>query len=406
VWLVCVGVTPALAHPWDSGVVKPTTYGGAMRKIRDEIAGLETSRRAGDLADVGQRAQRLAFFAEPLPQFALTLPAALRDSAVGVVLRATLELRASAGTLAAAAERGDSVQVASEAAHVDAICAVLETHAPQQYVCSMHCEPGKTYDHPGRCPVCGMSLQRITSDRYRVKITPEVEPIRAGAPVTLDFQIDDPAGFPAASLQVVHEKLLHLILVSEDLSWFSHEHPEPSGNGAFRLRTRFPVGGAYVLFNDFTPDSSGMQVVPVELTVAGGARRARELKVDDGKPKRIDGCDVTLSHTPLLPSVACALTFTLSQHGQPVSDLEPFLGVQGHLILINRERTVFVHSHPLENQPSAVAGAVQFNVVFERPGVYKAWGQFQRQGRVLTVPFVVEVAAAAPASVGVGTASR
>jgi hypothetical protein len=403
---VCIGVTPAAAHPWDTGVVKPTTYGGAVRKIRDEIAGLEASRRAGDLADVGQRARRLAFFAEPLPQFAFTLSAALRDSTVGQVLKATLELCASAGTLAAAAERGDSVQVAAEAAHVDAACAVLEAHAPQQYVCSMHCEPGKTYDHPGLCPVCGMPLQRITSDRYQVKITPDVEPIRAGAPVTLDFQIEDPAGFAAASLQIVHEKLLHLILVSQDLSWFSHEHPEPSGNGAFRLRTRFPAGGAYVLFNDFTPDSSGMQVVPVALSVTGGARHARELKVDDAKPKRIDGCDVTLSHTPLLPSVACALTFTLTRHGQPVTDLEPFLGVQGHLIVIHRDRTVFIHSHPLENQPSAGAGSVQFNVVFERPGAYKAWGQFQRQGKVLTVPFVIEVAATPPATPGAGTASR
>ena len=65
---MCIGVTPAAAHPWDTGVVKPTTYGGAVRKIRDEIAGLEASRRAGDLADVGQRARRLAFFAEPLPR--------------------------------------------------------------------------------------------------------------------------------------------------------------------------------------------------------------------------------------------------------------------------------------------------------------------------------------------------
>jgi hypothetical protein len=377
-----------------------------VRRIRDEIGGLDASRRAGDLADVGQRAQRIAFFAEPLPQFALTLPVALRDSTVGAVLRAGLELRASAGTLAAAAERGDRIEVDAESAHLDLMCALLEAHAPQQYVCSMHCEPGKIYDRPGRCPVCGMALQRITSDRYRVVITPETEPIRAGVPVTLDFQIQDPAGFDAASLMVVHEKLLHLILVSQDLSWFSHEHPEPLGNGAFRHRTTFPAGGAYVLFNDFTPDSSGMQVVPVELTVSGGTRAARALQVDDGKRKRVDGCDVTISHTPLLPSIACALTFTLTRHGRPVTDLEPFLGVQGHLILINRERSVFVHSHPLENQPSAVPGSVQFNVVFERPGVYKAWGQFQREGKVLTVPFVVAVSASPAAAAGVGAAAR
>ena len=404
---MCAGVAPAAAHPFDSGVVKPTTYVGAIHKIRDEIGGLEASRRAGDFADVAQRAQRIAFYAEPLPQLVLTLPVALRDSTVGPVLGAGMDLRARAGALAVAAERVDTAQVAAHAARLDALCAVLEAHAPQRYVCSMHCEPGKIYDRPGSCPVCGMALQRITSDRYRVEITAESAPIRAGLPVMLDFQIKDPAGFDAGTLQVVHEKLLHLILVSHDLSWFSHEHPQPIGHGAFRLRTTFPAGGTYVLFNDFTPDSSGMQVVPVEMTVAGATPRAHEAKIDDGKTKRIDGCDVTLSHTPLLPSIACAMTFTLTRHGQPVADLEPFLGVPGHLIVINRERTVFIHSHPLENQPSSGAGIVQFNVVFDRPGVYKAWGQFQRQGKVLTVPFVFEVAAApAAAGFGAGNASR
>ena len=162
-----------------------------------------------------------------------------------------------------------------------------------------------------------------------------------------------------------------------------------------------------MLFNDFTPDSSGMQVVPV------GAERDRWrapcARAEGGRREAQADRAVATSRsrsTPLLPSVACALTFTLTRHGQPVTDLEPFLGVQGHLIVIHRDRTVFIHSHPLENQPSAGAGSVQFNVVFERPGAYKAWGQFQRQGKVLTVPFVIEVAATPPATPGAGTASR
>src|SRR5689334_3702023 len=27
-----------------------------------------------------------------------------------------------------------------------------------KYSCPMHCEGGKTYDSPGKCPVCGMNL--------------------------------------------------------------------------------------------------------------------------------------------------------------------------------------------------------------------------------------------------------
>jgi hypothetical protein len=404
-WMA-LAAPPLAAHPWDSGVIPPTTYSTAVRRVREELTGIEASRRAGDLGDVGQRAQRIVLLADQLPSFALTLPGALRDSVVGEVLRASVELRAAAGALGIAAGGGDSSEVAARFARAAASCALLEEHAPRQYVCPMHCELGKTYDRPGSCPVCGMTLQRITSDRYRVDVAPESAP-RAGVPVTLDLRIKDPAGFDATRLQVVHEKRLHLILVSQDLSWFSHEHPESTGIGGFRLRTTFPAGGSYVLFHDFTPDSVGMQVVPVELTVEGAARPPKPLAVDDDKPKRIDGYEISLSHTPLQPTIACALTFTITRGGKPVTDLEPFLGVMGHLILIHRDRTVFVHSHPLEDPPAG-SSSIRFNVVFERPGLYKAWGQFQRQGKVLTVPFVVEVTAAPPVRPveGASSASR
>jgi hypothetical protein len=40
---------------------------------------------------------------------------------------------------------------------------------------------------------------------------------------------------------------------------------------------------------------------------------------------------------------------------------------------------------------------VEFRTWFPRTGLYKAWAQFQRGGRVLTVPFVVEVTSRASA---------
>jgi hypothetical protein len=385
---------PVASHPWDSGVIKPTTFAATVLRMQVEMSGIEPARAAGDLADVAQRAQRMALLADQVPGFALTLPGALRDSAVGAVMRVSLDLRATASALGVAADRGDSAGVALHAPRLLALCAALEAHAPRQYVCPMHCEPGQIYDRPGSCPKCGMSLKQITSDRYSVEVTPASGPLRAGTPTTLDFQIKDPAGFDAAHLQVVHEKLLHLMMVSQDLSWFSHEHPIPQGNGSFRLRTSFPVGGTYVLFHDFTPDSVGMQVVPVELNVEGRARKTKTLVVDDDKPKRIDGYEISLSHTPLAPTIACAMTYTLTRHGEPVTDLEPFLGAMGHLVMISRDRTAYVHSHPLDSQMSG-GPSVQFITTFEKAGLYKAWAQFQRHGQVLTVPFVVEVGSGA-----------
>ena len=30
-----------------------------------------------------------------------------------------------------------------------------------EYQCPMHCEGDKTYDKPGKCPVCGMNLKEV-----------------------------------------------------------------------------------------------------------------------------------------------------------------------------------------------------------------------------------------------------
>ncbi len=383
-------VATAAAHPTDLAAPPPTTYAAAVRRIRDEVRGVEEARRISYFVDAARHAGQVDTLAWRVPALAMAQASAYQDSALGRVMRTGVLIRDAASAARRAAEHQDAAALARTMESFASLLATLDAYVPKQYVCPMHCELGRIYDRPGSCPVCGMYLQLITSDRYSVDVTPSITPIRPRAPVTLDFQIKDPAGFPATRLQVVHEKLLHLIVVSRDLSRFDHVHPIPGPDGRFSLRYTFPDGGRYVLFHDFTPDSVGMQVVPVEVTVEGAERPAAALTIDDDRPKRVDGIDVELTHTPLLPGRDCSMTFTLRRSGKPVTDLEPYLGVMGHLILISDDRGAFLHSHPLEAQAGS-GPSVAFNLRFERTGIYKAWGQFQRHGRVITVPFVVQV---------------
>jgi hypothetical protein len=388
--LVLALAGPASPHPSDWSGGPPTTYSALVRDLRLEVRSIDEALRAGNLTDARQHAAEVDRLARDVPTFALTLPGALRDSVVGPILRAGHELGTAASALREAADRGDSTWLAGHAQLLAEPLADLIAYVPRQYVCPMHCEIGITYDRPLRCPVCGMHLQLVTSDRHTVEVVSDSRPIRSREETTLHFQIKDPAGFEVRHLQVVHEKLLHLMIVSHDLSRFEHVHPVPDVDGRFTLHHRFPTGGRYVLFHDFTPDSVGMQVVPVELTVDGAVPPVVPLRVDDDRAKRVDGIDVALAHTPLAPDIECRLTFTLTRGGRPLTDLEPFLGAMGHLVMISEDRSMYVHSHPLET--TATGGRVEFKARFERTGRYKAWGQFQRRGRVLTVPFVIDVA--------------
>ena len=72
------------------------------------------------------------------------------------------------------------------------------------------------------------------------------------------------------------------------------------------------------------------------------------------------------------------------------ANLEPYLGAMGHLILIHQDAVTFVHSHPDDRAGSP--GTLVFQARFPKPGVYRAWLQFQRAGRVFTSELRFEAA--------------
>lgn len=37
-------------------------------------------------------------------------------------------------------------------------------HAHAKYQCPMDCENGKTYNEPGKCPVCEMDMEEVTQE--------------------------------------------------------------------------------------------------------------------------------------------------------------------------------------------------------------------------------------------------
>ena len=53
---------------------------------------------------------------------------------------------------------------------------------------------------------------------------------------------------------LLHEKLMHIIIVSEDLSYFSHIHPVfDNKEGKFSVYHVFPETGKYKIWVDFKP---------------------------------------------------------------------------------------------------------------------------------------------------------
>ncbi|MGC4757131.1 hypothetical protein [Micromonospora trifolii] len=221
-----------------------------------------------------------------------------------------------------------------------------------------------------------------------------LEPLDAPAD-EFAFRIAGPDGQPVTRYDVAHDKRMHLIVARRDLSGFRHVHPELAPDGTWRVDTPLTGPGQWRAFADFTPTGGEPLTLGVDVTVPGELTE-RPLPAP-ATSTTVDGYTVTLTGTPQ-PGRTSSLTLTVSRDGQPVTDLEPYLGAYGHLVALRRGDLAYLHVHP-DGTPgdgrTRPGPAVTFLAEVPSAGSYRLYLDFQHGGRVHTAEFTV-VAGVAP----------
>ncbi|RAO40355.1 hypothetical protein GAR06_06100 [Micromonospora saelicesensis] len=221
-----------------------------------------------------------------------------------------------------------------------------------------------------------------------------LEPVTAPAG-EFAFRIAGPDGRPVTRYDVAHDKQMHLIVARRDLSGFRHVHPELAPDGTWRVDTPLAGPGQWRAFADFTPTGGEPLTLGVDVTVPG--ELAERPLPAPATSTTVDGYTVTLTGTPQ-PGRTSSLTLTVSRDGQPVTDLEPYLGAYGHLVALRRGDLAYLHVHP-DGTPgdgrTRPGPAVTFLAEVPSAGSYRLYLDFQHGGRVHTAEFTV-VAGAAP----------
>jgi hypothetical protein len=207
---------------------------------------------------------------------------------------------------------------------------------------------------------------------------------------TIRLAIERRDGESIDRFDINHEKLLHLMIVSQDLSYFHHVHPDYKG-GVFEIDNAFPAGGEYRLIADFKPAGGDAMTKMAWVRVPGEPAAPAPVVPDDNLVKTADGIRAVLAIDRLSPNADTTLAFTLSDAatGRPIRDLQPYLGAIGHVVMLSEDGERYVHVHAEEGQGSGPEAV--FSASFPGSGVYKIWGQFQRGGRVSTFSYVVRV---------------
>lgn len=249
--------------------------------------------------------------------------------------------------------------------------------------------------------------------------------VKPGEPVRISYALKDSSGRAVTQFDEVHEKLTHLILVSSDLAYFDHLHPELK-DGEFSISTTLPSSGNYKLYADVTPTGGSQQLAPHAFRVFGDAAPSpAPLRVDEQSTKIFGDLSVTLKASPqsLQGGKDAALTFVLKDAGtgKPVTDLDRYLGAFGHCVIISEDTEQFLHTHPTQegeemkgmemkgdqkeehgehskkapHQHAEMKGTggpdVIFHTTFPASGLYRIWGQFSYHGKIVTADFVVRV---------------
>lgn len=222
-----------------------------------------------------------------------------------------------------------------------------------------------------------------------------------------------------------HGHLMHLFLIRlPGMDRMYHLHPRQDGTGQFSQSMPALEPGTYKLFADIVHATGFPETQTADITLP--ETHEGTLQGDDSFAaapslwSKIANINVTRlpdggrviwldSNTLIHPEEPVKLHFRVEDaSGKPATDLEPYMGMAGHLILISGDSTVFAHLHPNGSPSMAavqlangaamadhaghnVSSEISFPYGFPKPGLYRIFVQFKRAGRIETGIFNVPV---------------
>ncbi|HEX4274472.1 MAG TPA: heavy metal-binding domain-containing protein [Bryobacteraceae bacterium] len=259
------------------------------------------------------------------------------------------------------------------------------------YQCPM--DPDVRSNKEGVCSRCGMKLRSGIPEPIEFPVDLKVAPRapRPGAKTELEFTVRDPQNDRQIEhFELVHEKLLHLFVISKDLKFFVHDHPVFGDDGKFRYDLAFPKSGLYRLLADFYPEGATPQLIAKTVIVPGEAQQTPAL-ARDYAVKQTENMRVSLETDPPQPIAGqkTMMFFRLD----PADGIEKYIGAWGHMLAASDDLIDLIHTHPFiaDASPEKTGPQMQFNMYFPRERTYRIWVQFQRKGVVNTAQFDIPV---------------
>ena len=235
--------------------------------------------------------------------------------------------------------------------------------------------------------------------------------VTAGRPATLKLHIEQPEGGALTRYKTGDgpHTGVHLIIVRRDLSQIIHRHPPVDADGTFVQQLTFPDAGAWRVVVDAYPDLGANTLQNFQLSgdldVAG---RAKDVPLPaPATEQRVGGYRFTMApHGPLRALKPQFVELAVQDaQGRPAK-FEQYYGALAHAIFFRKGTLAYFHTHVCGAGATGCAssvggtsvtgrsttpGRLKVGMLLPTAGTWKLFLQVRTGGRVLTVPYTLQV---------------
>lgn len=230
------------------------------------------------------------------------------------------------------------------------------------------------------------------------------------AGTTIDIlQRDARSNEPVLRYHRDQTKLMHLVIVRDDLNGFAHLHPVLGADGHFTILAPLSSAHSYIVYADTTPQGLSKQVFRFHI----GDARIPAATFAPAANANVQGYDVHLSADRIDAGKGATITATI-RHGRTIANnVHPYLGAAAHAVFINIRTLTYEHVHPMAAGPAAGAmnmpgmpmenmdheaelpadatlhGTMTLAIPALAPGTYRMWLQFRAGSALIVAPFTI-----------------
>jgi hypothetical protein len=214
-------------------------------------------------------------------------------------------------------------------------------------------------------------------------VEPELEP---GEDQFVEFTITGPDLRPLGELDEVDGVPLHLVAVRRDLTGFQHLNPSKGEAASWWAVLNLSPGPWHVVV-ELQPAALGRRITLAGDFTVLGDYRAEPLPPPADRTV-VDGLEVQRSGA-LTTRVSARSSFTVTEGGQPVTDLQPVHDALGHAVIMRPGDLGYRHLHSV---PTGGTGPeLEFSGGVPARGTYRVFVEFYRGDRLHVAAFTAQV---------------